>query len=137
MVKQSSHQAPLRVCVLGATGSIGSNTLDVLSRHRERYEVFALTGASRVAELLALCVKWRPRFAVMPDPTLAAQLQEGVRGHGLNTEVLSGEQALIDVAAHPDVDMVMAAIVGAAGLAPCLSAARSGKRLLLANEQGA
>lgn len=135
MVDSSSHQTPVRVCVLGATGSIGSNTLDVLSRHPGRYEVFALTGASRVSELLALCIQWRPRFAVMPDPALADQLRDGIRGHGLNTEVLSGEQALSDVASHPDVDMVMASIVGAAGLAPCLAAARAGKRLLLANKE--
>lgn len=135
MVDQTSHRAPARVCVLGATGSIGSNTLDVLARHPERYEVFALTGASRVPELLALCAKLQPRFAVMPDPALAGQLRDGIRQQGLKTGVLSGEQALIDVAAHPDVDMVMASIVGAAGLAPCLAAARAGKRLLLANKE--
>lgn len=135
MVDPTSSQAPVRVCVLGASGSIGSNTLDVLSRHPERYEVFALTGASRVSELLALCVKWQPRFAVMPDPVLADQLRDGIQRQGLKTEVLSGEQALSDVAAHPDVDMVMASIVGAAGLAPCLAAARAGKRLLLANKE--
>lgn len=135
MVDQTSSQAPVRVCVLGASGSIGSNTLDVLSRHPERYEVFALTGASRVSELLALCARWQPRFAVMPDPVLADQLRDGIQRQGLKTEVLSGEQALSDVAAHPDVDMVMASIVGAAGLAPCLAAARAGKRLLLANKE--
>ncbi len=124
-----------QICVLGATGSIGSNTLDVLARHPDRFEVFALTGASRVAELFALCLQWKPRFAVMPDAALAAQLRQQVKAAGLRTEVLEGEQALSDVAAHPDVDMVMASIVGAAGLAPCLAAAKAGKRLLLANKE--
>ncbi len=126
---------PQQICVLGATGSIGSNTLDVLSRHKDRFEVFALTGASRVAELFALCHQWQPRFAVMPDAELASQLRQQVKAAGLRTEVLAGEQALSDVAAHPDVDMVMASIVGAAGLAPCLAAAKAGKRLLLANKE--
>jgi|SRR3989344_2381466 len=125
----------LRVSVLGATGSIGTNTLDVISRHPERFEVFALTGASRVPELLAQCQRWRPRYAVMPDVQAAARLREAVRECGLPTEVLDGEAALVDVAAHPDVDIVMGAIVGAAGLPPCLAAARAGKRLLLANKE--
>ena len=125
----------LRVSVLGATGSIGTNTLDVISRHPERFEVFALTGASRVPELLAQCQRWRPRYAVMPDVQAAARLREAVRECGLPTAVLDGEAALVDVAAHPDVDIVMGAIVGAAGLPPCLAAARAGKRLLLANKE--
>jgi 1-deoxy-D-xylulose-5-phosphate reductoisomerase len=124
-----------RVCVLGATGSIGTNTLDVLARHPERYEVLALTGASRVDALLAQCLQWRPRWAVMPSAVHAASLRTALKDAGLQTEVLSGEQALVDVASHPDVDVVMAAIVGAAGLAPCLAAARAGKRLLLANKE--
>ena len=124
-----------RVCVLGATGSIGTNTLDVLSRHPGDYEVIALTGASRVDALLAQCLQWRPRWAVMPSAEHAARLREGLAAAGCVTEVLSGEQALADVAAHPDVDVVMAAIVGAAGLAPCLAAAQAGKRLLLANKE--
>ena len=124
-----------RVCVLGATGSIGSNTLEVLARHPERYEVWALTGASRVPELMALCQRWQPRFAVMPDSQAAAELRRQVQDAGLKTTVLDGEAALSEVAAHPDVDVVMAAIVGAAGLAPCLAAAKAGKRLLLANKE--
>jgi 1-deoxy-D-xylulose-5-phosphate reductoisomerase len=126
---------PLRVCILGATGSIGTNTLDVIGRHPERFEVWALTGASRVDELFAQCLKWKPRFAVMPAEATAASLRAKVREAGLPTEVLSGEQALVDLAGHPDVDVVMGAIVGAAGLAPCLAAARAGKRLLLANKE--
>ncbi len=124
-----------RICVLGASGSIGVNTLDVLARHPERYEVLALTGASRVDALLAQCLQWRPRWAVMTGHEQAAQLRAALREQGVPTEVLSGEQALSDVAAHPDVDVVMAAIVGAAGLAPCIAAARAGKRLLLANKE--
>jgi 1-deoxy-D-xylulose-5-phosphate reductoisomerase len=124
-----------RVCILGATGSIGKNTLDVISRHPERFEVWAISGASRVDELFAQCATWRPRYAVMPSQVAANQLREKIKAAGLNTEVLGGEQALSDVASHPDVDVVMGAIVGAAGLAPCLAAARSGKRLLLANKE--
>ena len=126
---------PQRVCILGATGSIGTNTLDVIARHPGRFEVFALSGASRVDELLAQCVTWRPRFAVMPSEAVAAQLRDKIKTAGLPTEVLSGEQALCDVASHADVDVVMGAIVGAAGLPPCLAAARAGKRLLLANKE--
>lgn len=124
-----------RVCILGATGSIGTNTLDVLSRHPEQFEVWALTGASRVDELMAQCRQWQPRFAVMPDEAIAQRLRAQIADAGLRTEVLSGAQALIDVASHPDVDVVMGAIVGAAGLPPCLAAARAGKRLLLANKE--
>jgi 1-deoxy-D-xylulose-5-phosphate reductoisomerase len=124
-----------RVCILGATGSIGTNTLDVLSRHPEQFEVWALTGASRVDELMAQCRQWQPRFAVMPDEAVAHRLRAQIADAGLRTEVLSGAQALIDVASHPDVDVVMGAIVGAAGLPPCLAAARAGKRLLLANKE--
>jgi 1-deoxy-D-xylulose-5-phosphate reductoisomerase len=126
---------PARVCVLGSTGSIGTNTLDVMSRHPERYEVLALTGGQRVDELLAQCLQWRPRWAVMSRPQEAQTLQQHLKAAGANTEVLHGEQALCDVAAHADVDVVMGAIVGAAGMMPCLAAARAGKRLLLANKE--
>ncbi len=124
-----------RVCVLGSTGSIGTNTLDVLSRHPEQYEVFALSAMSRVDALLAQCLQWQPRFAVMPEASAAQDLRRLLREQGSRTEVLSGAQALSEVAAHPEVDAVMAAIVGAAGLAPCLAAARAGKRLMLANKE--
>ena len=124
-----------RVCVLGSTGSIGVNTLDVLSRHPERYEVVALSAMSRVDELLAQCLQWQPRFAVMPGREAAGRLRERLREAGSRTEVLDGAQALADIAAHPDVDTVMAAIVGAAGLAAAIAAARAGKRLLLANKE--
>lgn len=131
----SLHSRPQRICVLGSTGSIGVNTLDVLARHPERFEVFALSAMSRVDALLAQCLQWQPRFAVLPDAALAAQLRSLLREQGSRTEVLHGADSLSAVAAHPDVDMVMAAIVGAAGLAPCLAAAKAGKRLLLANKE--
>jgi 1-deoxy-D-xylulose-5-phosphate reductoisomerase len=124
-----------RVCILGSTGSVGANTLDVLSRHRDRFEVFALTAHSRIDELFAQCVQWKPRFAALPDASQARDLQQRLRDAGCRTDVLVGAGALCELAAHPDVDAVMAAIVGAAGLAPCLAAARAGKRLLLANKE--
>ncbi|HEY4069110.1 MAG TPA: 1-deoxy-D-xylulose-5-phosphate reductoisomerase [Burkholderiaceae bacterium] len=124
-----------RICILGATGSVGTNTLDVIARHPDRFEVFALSAHSRIDELFAQCVQWRPHFAVMPEAAQARALRDRLSAHGVKTEVLSGAQALCDLAAHPEVDAVMAAIVGAAGLAPCLAAARAGKNLLLANKE--
>ena len=124
-----------RVCILGATGSIGTNTLDVIARHPARFEVFALTAHSRVDALFAQCVQWSPRYAALPDAAQANELQRRLREQGVRTEVLAGAQALCELAAHPEVDAVMAAIVGAAGLAPCLAAAHAGKRLLLANKE--
>ncbi|RTL17214.1 MAG: 1-deoxy-D-xylulose-5-phosphate reductoisomerase [Burkholderiales bacterium] len=124
-----------RLCVLGSTGSIGVNTLDVIARHPERYEVVALSAMSRVDELLAQCLQWQPRFAVMPQRDAAARLRERLREAGSRTEVLDGADQLALIAAHPEVDTVMAAIVGAAGLAPAIAAARAGKRLLLANKE--
>ncbi|WP_431263081.1 1-deoxy-D-xylulose-5-phosphate reductoisomerase [Roseateles chitinivorans] len=126
---------PQQVCVLGSTGSIGTSTLDVIARHPDRYRVFALSAMSRVDELAAQCVQFQPRFAVLPDAALAGQLRARLREAGSRTEVLDGMAALSDVAAHPDVDAVMAAIVGAAGLPPAMAAARAGKRLLLANKE--
>ncbi|MEP6506227.1 MAG: 1-deoxy-D-xylulose-5-phosphate reductoisomerase, partial [Betaproteobacteria bacterium] len=124
-----------RVCILGSTGSIGTSTLDVLALHPEAFEVFALTGQRRVDELFAQIVRWRPRFAALPDVAAANELGARVKAAGLATEVLAGAKALEELAAHPDVDQVMAAIVGAAGLPACLAAARAGKRLLLANKE--
>ncbi len=126
---------PQQITVLGATGSIGLSTLDVLARHPQRYEVFALTGFSRLTELEALCLRHRPQFAVAADEATARELQLRLRLAGLKTEVLAGEAGLCAVAAHPDVDAVMAAIVGAAGLQPTLAAVRAGKRVLLANKE--
>jgi len=125
----------IQVCILGSTGSVGTSTLDVLARHPDRYQVFALTAHRRARELLAQCLQFNPRFAVMPDVAQARALGDSLRGAGLRTEVLVGAAAVAEVASHPDVGIVMAAIVGAAGLAPCLAAARAGKRLLLANKE--
>ncbi|MGE4407533.1 1-deoxy-D-xylulose-5-phosphate reductoisomerase [Pseudomonas sp.] len=126
---------PLQITVLGATGSIGLSTLDVIARHPQRYGVFALTGFSRIAELRALCLAHRPRYAVVGDEEQARALQTQLLGDGLDTRVLSGEGGLSEVAGHPDVDVVMAAIVGAAGLRPTLAAVQAGKRVLLANKE--
>jgi 1-deoxy-D-xylulose-5-phosphate reductoisomerase len=124
-----------RLAVLGATGSIGVSTLDVVARHPERYEVFGLSAQRRVDELLAQCLRFRPRIAVVPDDAAARRVRAGLVAAGVPTEVAVGPDALCDLAAHAEVDAVMAAIVGAAGLAPCLAAARAGKRLLLANKE--
>lgn len=125
----------LQVTVLGATGSIGLSTLDVIARHPERYEVFALTAFSRIAELRILCRKHRPRYAVVPDGGNARELQSQLDSDGIRTRVLVGEGGLSEVAAHPEVDVVMAAIVGAAGLSPTLAAVQASKRVLLANKE--
>lgn len=124
-----------RITVLGSTGSIGTNTLDVVARHPERFEVFALSAATQVDALLAQCARFAPRYAVMASPEHASALAEKCKQNGLVTQVLQAQDAMEIIASHPEVDMVMAAIVGAAGLAPCLAAARAGKRLLLANKE--
>ncbi len=124
-----------RITVLGSTGSVGVSTLDVISRHPERFEVFALSAATRVDELLAQCARFSPRFAVMASAPHAALLAEKLEQNNLPTRVLSGPDAIEKIASHEEVDAVMAAIVGAAGLGPCLAAARAGKRLLLANKE--
>jgi len=124
-----------KVVVLGSTGSIGVNTLDVIDRHPERFEVFALTASTSVDVMLAQCARHKPAFAVMASEAHGKQLQHRCRAEGLATSVLWGADAIDMVAGHDLVDAVMAAIVGAAGLASCLAAARKGKRLLLANKE--
>jgi 1-deoxy-D-xylulose-5-phosphate reductoisomerase len=124
-----------RLVVLGSTGSIGVSTLDVVARHPDRFEVVGLSAHRRVDELLAQCVRWRPRIVVVGDGSAARGLERGLRAAGVATEVAVGPDALCAVASDAGVDTVMAAIVGAAGLAPCLAAARAGKRLLLANKE--
>ena len=124
-----------RLAILGSTGSIGVSTLDVVARHPGRFEVVGLSAQRRIDELLAQCLQFRPRVAVVPGEAEAALLGAGLAAKGLRTEVWVGAPALADLAAHPEVDSVMAAIVGAAGLAPCLAAARAGKRVLLANKE--
>ena len=124
-----------KITVLGSTGSIGKNTLDVVARHPDRYEVFALSAATQVDLMLEQCAQFKPRFAVMASAPHAQLLAEKIKQNGLQTSVLQAQGALEIIASHEEVDAVMAAIVGAAGLSPCLAAARAGKRLLLANKE--
>ena len=124
-----------RVCILGATGSVGQNTLDVIAQHPERFEVVALSAHARMDDLVRLCEQWRPRYAAVGDALQAIDVARRLHAAGLKTDVVHSPQALCELAAHPDVDSVMAAIVGAAGLAPCLAAAAAGKRLMLANKE--
>ena len=124
-----------RVTVLGSTGSIGKNTLDVIARHPEGFEVFALSASTQTDLLLTQCAQFRPRYAVMASAPHARDLAEKIQSNGLPTQVLQSQDALEIIASHAEVDSVMAAIVGAAGLAPCLAAAHAGKRLLLANKE--
>ncbi|MFK7732799.1 MAG: 1-deoxy-D-xylulose-5-phosphate reductoisomerase [Pseudomonadales bacterium] len=123
------------VCVLGATGSIGQNTLDVIRQHPQRWQVTALTANANVVDMLALCKEFRPEYAVMCDTTAAATLSSECKSIALPTQVLAGEEALVQVAALDQVDTVMAAIVGGAGLASSLAAANAGKKVLLANKE--
>ena len=124
-----------RLTVLGSTGSIGTSTLDVVRRHPGRFQVLALSAATQVDALLAQCAEFLPRYAVMASAEHARVLAEKIQANSLPTQVLQAPDALEVIASHPDVDAVMGAIVGAAGLAPCLAAARAGKRLLLANKE--
>ncbi|MSQ56046.1 MAG: 1-deoxy-D-xylulose-5-phosphate reductoisomerase [Limnohabitans sp.] len=128
-------QSKKRLTILGATGSIGKNTLDVVSHHLDRFELFALTGAQQVDLMFAQCMQFKPMYAVMVQEDCAKSLNEKLKNAGSSVTVLSGSHALDEVASNPQVDIVMAAIVGAAGLSSCLSAAKAGKRLLLANKE--
>ncbi|MCM2289921.1 MAG: 1-deoxy-D-xylulose-5-phosphate reductoisomerase [Sulfuritalea sp.] len=125
----------MKLTVLGATGSIGVSTLDVVARHPDRFEVVALTGHSRVDVLAAQCLQFRPAYAVVGAASDAQRLELLLKNAGSRTEVLHGAEALNQVASLPEVDAVMAAIVGAAGLPPTLAAARAGKKVLLANKE--
>ncbi|MFI4928233.1 MAG: 1-deoxy-D-xylulose-5-phosphate reductoisomerase [Burkholderiales bacterium] len=124
-----------RIAVLGSTGSIGANTLDVIARHPDRFEVFALSAASQVDLMLQQCLQFRPAFAVMAQEEAGRALAARIESSGLATRVLWGTAALDTIASHEQVDTVMASIVGAAGLASCIAAARAGKKLLLANKE--
>ena len=121
--------------VLGATGTIGVSTLDVVAQHPGRFEIFALTGATQVERLFQQCLAHRPKYAVMLAVGAARELRDRLRQAGVTTEVLEGEAALTEVARAPEIDTVMAAIVGAAGLPATLAAAQAGKRILLANKE--
>ena len=123
------------ITILGSTGSIGTNTLDVLSKHLDRFQVFALTASKQVDVILAQCAQFKPKFAVMAQEDAGRLLAERIKAEGLPVEVRWGPEALDFVSAHEEVHAVMAAIVGAAGLSPCLAAAHAGKRLLLANKE--
>lgn len=124
-----------QLAILGATGSIGRSTLDVAARHPDRFRVFAVTAHSQTRELARLCAEHRPRYAVVADTEKATTLTARLRELGLETRVLVGERGLIEVASMPEVDVVMAAIVGSAGLRPTLAAAQCGKKVLLANKE--
>ena len=117
---------PKQVVVLGSTGSIGVSTLDVIARHPDRYQVFALTAQRSFDTLLEQCLRFQPRYAVLVDEEAALKLRQALAETGCRTEVLMGRAALVEVAAQPEVDAVMAAIVGAAGLEPTLAAVRAG-----------
>ena len=124
-----------RLAVLGSTGSIGTNTLDVVARHPDRFDVVALTAATQVDAMLAQCEQFRPRVVAMASEPHARELAEKIKQKGLPTQVEWAQAAIENIASSAEVDTVMAAIVGAAGLASCLAAARAGKRLLLANKE--
>nr|WP_321269433.1 1-deoxy-D-xylulose-5-phosphate reductoisomerase [uncultured Tolumonas sp.] len=121
--------------ILGSTGSIGRSTLDIVRRHPERFAVTALTANKDVTQMVSDCLEFRPSFAVMADEASALLLRNALASHRLSIEVLSGADALCQVAAHSSVDIVMAAIVGAAGLLPAMAAIEQGKTVLLANKE--
>jgi len=123
------------ITILGATGSIGLNTLEVIKQHQDKFKVIALTANRDVEGLNALCLEWLPRYAVMADAQAAEQLEQRLKRAQLPVQVLSGRDGLIKVASLPEIEIVMAAIVGGAGLVPTLAAAQAGKRILLANKE--
>lgn len=133
--QQQIPSGPIGVTILGATGSIGVNTLDVIARHPDRYRVVALTANHQVDRLVEQCRVFAPQYVVLADTNAAEKAQQQIRAAGLETQVLSGNQGLETVVALDEVQQVMAAIVGAAGLQPTLAAARAGKRVLLANKE--
>jgi 1-deoxy-D-xylulose-5-phosphate reductoisomerase len=123
-----------QITILGATGSIGSSTLDVIARHPDKYDLYALTANTNVEQMANICRSYRPRYAVMSDAQSAEQLGNKL-SNSSTTEVLNGDSALAKVASDSEVDMVVAAIVGSVGLMPTLAAVRAGKRVLLANKE--
>jgi 1-deoxy-D-xylulose-5-phosphate reductoisomerase len=129
------HPTKQHITILGSTGSIGTSTLDVVARHPDKFQIVALTANSQVDLLFQQCRQFKPRYAVMLDEAAAKLLSHRVHEAGLSTEVLSGDSALAQVVVLPEVNTVMAAIVGAAGLRPTLAAAKAGKKILLANKE--
>ncbi|MCW9732414.1 1-deoxy-D-xylulose-5-phosphate reductoisomerase [Avibacterium sp. 20-15] len=128
-------QKQQKLVILGSTGSIGTSTLSVIAHNPEKYQVFALVGGRNVQLMLEQCVKFQPTFAALDDESAAKNLKEKLTALGMKTQVLSGQQAICELASHPEADQVMAAIVGAAGLLPTLAAVQAGKRVLLANKE--
>jgi 1-deoxy-D-xylulose-5-phosphate reductoisomerase len=128
-------RAVKNIALLGATGSIGSSTLDVIARHPDKFRASAVTAHHNVQALVALCLQHKPDVAVIADASHYAELKEGLQNAGLKTQAQAGEQALIDIASAPEHDTILAAIVGAAGVNSTLAAAKAGKRLLLANKE--
>ena len=124
-----------QITILGATGSIGISTLDVIDRHSRAYNIFALTGNKKIPLLAEQCAKFNPKYAVVMDAEAAGELVNLLTQNHVSTEVLVGTDALASVSSHKDVDIVMAAIVGSAGLIPTLAAANAGKKVLLANKE--
>ncbi|MDO9852535.1 1-deoxy-D-xylulose-5-phosphate reductoisomerase [Glaesserella parasuis] len=124
-----------KLVILGSTGSIGKSTLSVVDNNPEQYQVFALVGGKNVELITEQCQQYQPRFVALDDEQAAAKLKENLTASGLKIEVLAGQKAIYELASHPEVDMVMAAIVGAAGLLPTLSAVQAGKKVLLANKE--
>ena len=130
-----TEPAVMQITLLGASGSIGSSTLDVVSRHPDKYQIYALTANTNVDVMFSLCEKWQPRYVVMNDLSSAAILEARLQETGSAVDVLNGEAGLLQVVRDKAVDCVVAAIVGAAGLVPSLAAAEAGKRVLLANKE--
>ncbi|MGC6246937.1 1-deoxy-D-xylulose-5-phosphate reductoisomerase [Bisgaard Taxon 45] len=124
-----------KIIILGSTGSIGTSTLSVIAHNPDKYQAFALVGGRNVALMFEQCLTFQPHFAALDDEAAAKILAEKLKAHQSKTIVLAGQRAICELATHPDADMVMAAIVGAAGLLPTLSAVRAGKRVLLANKE--
>ncbi|UGQ27732.1 1-deoxy-D-xylulose-5-phosphate reductoisomerase [Acinetobacter calcoaceticus] len=123
------------VCILGVTGSIGQSTLKILNQHPDKYSVFAVSAHSRISELVEICKQFQPKVAVVPEQKVAELTALFTNNKLQNIEILVGQEGLVSIASHPDVDVVMAAIVGAAGLLPTLAAVKAGKRVLLANKE--
>lgn len=124
-----------QIVILGSTGSIGKSTLSVIEHNPEKYQVFALVGGRNVDLMTEQCIKFQPHFAALDDKLAAKKLSENLTALNSKTQVLSGQQAICELAAHDEADQVMAAIVGAAGLLPTLSAVQAGKKVLLANKE--
>lgn len=131
----SSTQMPLNLVVLGATGSIGESTLNLAARHADKFNVFAVSANQQWQKMLEICQRFQPRYAVLVDEQAAKELSNAIAQTGLTTQVMSGADALVEMAQHADADIIMAAIVGAAGLPSSLAAAHAGKQILLANKE--